>query len=115
MDSEVYKAHAKHLVDSHDQLLVSTLETGSYKRLYSFKHIVNGFAVHTTASQVPFNSFAIFSLYCYKLVIVLYTSLIKISEKVFESPWLIVISILRLENSKMLQEWSWWRETEEPH
>ncbi|KAL9384195.1 hypothetical protein Peur_024518 [Populus x canadensis] len=51
MDSEVSKAHAKHLVDSHDQLLQSNLETGSYNKLYSFKHIVNGFSVHTTPSQ----------------------------------------------------------------
>jgi len=54
MDSEVSKAHAKHLVDSHDQLLQSNLETGSYNKLYSFKHIVNGFSVHTTPSQVSF-------------------------------------------------------------
>ncbi|KAJ6725216.1 PROPROTEIN CONVERTASE SUBTILISIN/KEXIN [Salix viminalis] len=52
MDSEVSKAHAKHLVDSHDQLLRSNLETGSYNKLYSFKHIVNGFSVHTTPSQL---------------------------------------------------------------
>ncbi|KAA8520138.1 hypothetical protein F0562_014394 [Nyssa sinensis] len=45
------RAHAKHLVDSHDQLLKSTLEKGSYNKLYSFKHIVNGFAIHTTPSQ----------------------------------------------------------------
>ncbi|CAK9137267.1 unnamed protein product [Ilex paraguariensis] len=49
--SEVSKAHAKHLVDSHDKLLGSTLDKGSYNKLYSFKHIVNGFAVHTTPSQ----------------------------------------------------------------
>ncbi|CAK9182222.1 unnamed protein product [Ilex paraguariensis] len=49
--SEVSKAHAKHLVDSHDKLLESTLDKGSYNKLYSFKHIVNGFAVHTTPSQ----------------------------------------------------------------
>jgi hypothetical protein len=54
MDSEVSKAHAKHLVDSHDQLLQSNLETGSYNKLYSFKHIVNGFSVHTSPSQVSF-------------------------------------------------------------
>ncbi|KAH7545692.1 hypothetical protein FEM48_Zijuj01G0120800 [Ziziphus jujuba var. spinosa] len=47
----VSKSHAKRLVESHNQLLQSTLETGSYSKLYSFKHIVNGFAVHTTPSQ----------------------------------------------------------------
>ncbi|BFG27425.1 hypothetical protein CerSpe_137000 [Prunus speciosa] len=51
VNSEVFKAHAKRLVDSHDQLLQSALETGSYSKLYSFKHILNGFAVHTTPSQ----------------------------------------------------------------
>ncbi|XP_024023201.1 subtilisin-like protease SBT2.4 [Morus notabilis] len=49
--SEVSRAHAKRLVNSHDKLLQSTLETGSYTKLHSFKHIVNGFAVHTTPSQ----------------------------------------------------------------
>ncbi|XP_037497412.1 subtilisin-like protease SBT2.4 [Jatropha curcas] len=52
LNSEVSQAHAKRLVDSHDQLLQSTLEIGSYSKLYSFKHIVNGFAVHVTPSQV---------------------------------------------------------------
>ncbi|GLT62884.1 hypothetical protein SLA2020_354870 [Shorea laevis] len=51
-NSEVAKAHAKNLVDSHDRILESALETGSYSKLYSFKHILNGFAVHTTPSQV---------------------------------------------------------------
>ncbi|XP_042477938.1 subtilisin-like protease SBT2.4 isoform X2 [Macadamia integrifolia] len=50
-NSEAYRAHAKHLEDSHDQLLQNTIEVGSYKKLYSFKHIINGFAVHTTPSQ----------------------------------------------------------------
>ncbi|KAJ4980360.1 hypothetical protein NE237_031197 [Protea cynaroides] len=50
-NSKAYRAHAKHLVDSHDQLLQNTLEVGSYKKLHSFKHIVNGFAIHTTPSQ----------------------------------------------------------------
>ncbi|PWA89620.1 PA-domain containing subtilase family protein [Artemisia annua] len=45
------KAHAKHLEESHDQLLQSTLEEGAYNKLYSFNHIVNGFSVHTTPSQ----------------------------------------------------------------
>ncbi|XP_022869586.1 subtilisin-like protease SBT2.4 [Olea europaea var. sylvestris] len=50
--SETSKARAKYLVNSHDQLLESTLQTGSYNKLYSFKHIVNGFAVHISHSQV---------------------------------------------------------------
>ncbi|KAL4563004.1 hypothetical protein LXL04_027035 [Taraxacum kok-saghyz] len=50
-DSEVLKAHAKHLEDSHDHLLQSTLDEGAYTKLYSYKHLVNGFSVHTTPSQ----------------------------------------------------------------
>ncbi|XP_022720655.1 subtilisin-like protease SBT2.4 [Durio zibethinus] len=49
--SEVSKVHAKKLEDSHNQVLQSTLETGSYNKLYSFKHVLNGFAVHTSPSQ----------------------------------------------------------------
>ncbi|KAL0442985.1 UNVERIFIED_CONTAM: Subtilisin-like protease SBT2.4 [Sesamum latifolium] len=51
-NSEASMTHAKHLVDSHDQFLQSTLDAGTYDKLYSFKHIVNGFALHTTHSQV---------------------------------------------------------------
>ncbi|KAD7117974.1 hypothetical protein E3N88_05242 [Mikania micrantha] len=48
----LFKArHAKQLEESHDELLQSNLEEGSYKKLYSFNHIVNGFSVHTTPSQ----------------------------------------------------------------
>nr|KYP58271.1 Subtilisin-like protease [Cajanus cajan] len=50
-NSEASKAHAKHLLASHDLLLQSTLETGSYNKLHSYKHIINGFSVHTTPSQ----------------------------------------------------------------
>ncbi|KAK1296126.1 hypothetical protein QJS10_CPB15g01675 [Acorus calamus] len=50
-DSESAKAHEKHLVESHDRILESSLEAGNYNKLYSFHHIVNGFAVHTTPSQ----------------------------------------------------------------
>ncbi|CAA0817963.1 Subtilisin-like protease SBT2.4 [Striga hermonthica] len=51
-DREACDAHAKRLVDSHNEFLQSTLDEGSYNKLYSFKHIVDGFAVHTTHSQV---------------------------------------------------------------
>ncbi|KAL3519416.1 hypothetical protein ACH5RR_017565 [Cinchona calisaya] len=40
-DSEVSKAaHAKHLINSHEQLLQNALDEGSYTKLYSFSHIV---------------------------------------------------------------------------
>lgn len=49
--SKASKGHAKHLLASHDILLQSTLESGSYEKLHSFKHIINGFSIHTTPSQ----------------------------------------------------------------
>ncbi|KAL3820755.1 hypothetical protein ACJIZ3_006660 [Penstemon smallii] len=51
-DKEGKRAHANHLVESHDRFLESNLDADSYNKLYSFNHIVNGFAVHTTHSQV---------------------------------------------------------------
>ncbi|ERN00111.1 hypothetical protein AMTR_s00112p00083400 [Amborella trichopoda] len=39
------------MVKSHDQFLMNNLESGSYKKLYSFHHLVNAFALHTTPSQ----------------------------------------------------------------
>ncbi|XP_065879058.1 subtilisin-like protease SBT2.4 [Euphorbia lathyris] len=52
LNSEISQAnHEKRLADSHDELLASMLETGSYRKLYSFKHIINGFAVHVAPSQ----------------------------------------------------------------
>ncbi|KAH6787745.1 PA-domain containing subtilase family protein [Perilla frutescens var. hirtella] len=50
--SEASRAHAKFLVESHDHFLESKLDAGSYDKLYSYKQIVNGFAVHTSRSQV---------------------------------------------------------------
>ncbi|KAK9151588.1 hypothetical protein Syun_009897 [Stephania yunnanensis] len=50
-NSEAWLVHAKQLEESHNILLKSTLEVGSYSKLYSFKHIANGFALHTTPSQ----------------------------------------------------------------
>ncbi|KAF3792109.1 Subtilisin-like protease SBT2-4 [Nymphaea thermarum] len=40
------------VMDHHDQLLKSTLDTASYQKLYSFYYLINGFAIHTTVSQV---------------------------------------------------------------
>ncbi|KAK2359067.1 subtilisin protease SBT2.5 [Trifolium repens] len=48
---EASKAHEKHLLASHNMLLQSTLKNGSYNKLHSYKHIINGFSVHTTPSQ----------------------------------------------------------------
>jgi len=43
---------AKKIEEIHDEILGSTLEKGSYTKLYSFKHVINAIAVRTTASQV---------------------------------------------------------------
>ncbi|KAL5066335.1 hypothetical protein RYX36_028072 [Vicia faba] len=45
------KEHEKDLLEFHNMLLQRTLENGSYDKLHSFKHIINGFSVHTTPSQ----------------------------------------------------------------
>ncbi|XP_028763038.1 subtilisin-like protease SBT2.4, partial [Neltuma alba] len=50
-NSEDSMAHAKKLVESHEMLLQTTLEEGSYSKLHSFKHIINGFSVDATPSQ----------------------------------------------------------------
>lgn len=46
------KAYTKKLEEGHDKILASNLKAGTYDKLYSFTYIVNGFAVHTTPSQV---------------------------------------------------------------
>ncbi|WOL09895.1 subtilisin-like protease SBT2.4 [Canna indica] len=48
---QIQRKHAKQLVESHDQLLQSTLDMAAYRKLYSFHHILDGFAIHTTLSQ----------------------------------------------------------------
>ncbi|KAI9128231.1 hypothetical protein K1719_001224 [Acacia pycnantha] len=50
-NSEASVEHGKKLVESHEMLLQTTLEEGSYNKLNSYKHIINGFSVHTTSSQ----------------------------------------------------------------
>jgi hypothetical protein len=95
MDSEVDKVHAEQLEDSHDQLLESTLETGSYNRLHSFKHIFNGFSVHTTPSQV-------LSPTCLNLLLYIYIFPIRNRKRVLEK--VPGHDNFRLENSKLLRE-----------
>ncbi|KAL2923471.1 Subtilisin-like protease SBT2.4, partial [Bienertia sinuspersici] len=48
---EAYQSHAKLLEETHNQLLQSTLDAGSYNKLHGFTHLANGFAIHTTPSQ----------------------------------------------------------------
>uniref|UniRef100_A0A0C9S508 TSA: Wollemia nobilis Ref_Wollemi_Transcript_22002_2984 transcribed RNA sequence n=1 Tax=Wollemia nobilis TaxID=56998 RepID=A0A0C9S508_9CONI len=49
--SEAVKAYSQHLERQHDMLLDELLETDSYKKLYSYRHIINGFAVQMSPEQ----------------------------------------------------------------
>ncbi|KAI3896419.1 hypothetical protein MKX03_008581 [Papaver bracteatum] len=49
--SELVTSYSHHLVTKHDMLLDMLFESGTYKKLYSYKHLINGFSVHTTPEQ----------------------------------------------------------------
>ncbi|XVE79955.1 hypothetical protein DITRI_Ditri14bG0099000 [Diplodiscus trichospermus] len=49
--SELVTSYASHLEKKHDMLLGMLFERGSYKKLYSYKHLINGFSVHLTPEQ----------------------------------------------------------------
>ncbi|XP_044472341.1 subtilisin-like protease SBT2.5 [Mangifera indica] len=49
--SEFVTSYASHLEKKHDMLLGLLFERGTYKKLYSYKHLINGFAVHTSPEQ----------------------------------------------------------------
>ncbi|KAI7980637.1 Subtilisin-like protease SBT2.5 [Camellia lanceoleosa] len=48
-DAVVYK---ERLISGHDIFLDSVLQRGSYIKLYSYTHLLNGFAVHITSEKV---------------------------------------------------------------
>ncbi|CAL5359710.1 unnamed protein product [Camellia sinensis] len=48
-DAMVYK---ERLISGHDIFLDSVLKRGSYIKLYSYTHLLNGFAVHITSEKV---------------------------------------------------------------
>ena len=50
--SELVTSYARHLERKHDMILGMLFEEGSYKKLYSYKHLINGFAVHVSPEQV---------------------------------------------------------------
>lgn len=50
--SELVTSYAHHLEMRHDMLLKLLFEHGSYKKLYSYRHLINGFAVHMSSEQV---------------------------------------------------------------
>nr|KJB22000.1 hypothetical protein B456_004G025300 [Gossypium raimondii] len=49
--SELVTSYASHLEKKHDMLLGMLFEHGSYKKLYSYKHLINGFSVHLSPQQ----------------------------------------------------------------
>lgn len=49
--SEMVTSYARHLEKRHDMLLGMLFEQGTYKKLYSYRHLINGFAVHISPEQ----------------------------------------------------------------
>ncbi|GFP89209.1 subtilisin-like protease [Phtheirospermum japonicum] len=49
--SDLVVSYAHHLEKRHDMLLDMLFDQGSYKKLYSYKHLINGFAVHISPEQ----------------------------------------------------------------
>ncbi|KAL5541133.1 hypothetical protein UlMin_044382 [Ulmus minor] len=49
--SESVTSYARHLETKHDMLLGLLFEQGSYEKLYSYRHLINGFSVHITPEQ----------------------------------------------------------------
>ncbi|KAL9250507.1 Subtilisin-like protease SBT2.6-like protein [Drosera capensis] len=48
----VTSSYAEHLENRHDMLLDLLFERDSYEKLYSYKHLLNGFAVHVSPDQL---------------------------------------------------------------
>lgn len=51
VSSELITSYAHHLETKHDMVLGMLFERGSYKKIYSYSHLINGFAVHITPVQ----------------------------------------------------------------
>ncbi|CAB4262114.1 unnamed protein product [Prunus armeniaca] len=49
--SESVTSYARHLESKHDMLLGMLFEQGTYQKLYSYQHLINGFAVHISHEQ----------------------------------------------------------------
>lgn len=49
--SESVVSYSLHLVKQHDALLDSLFDVGTYKKLYSYHHLLNGFSVHMSPEQ----------------------------------------------------------------
>ncbi|GAB4853520.1 hypothetical protein Ancab_017711 [Ancistrocladus abbreviatus] len=51
LTSESASSYARHLENRHDMLLALLFDRGSYQKIYSYKHLINGFAVHFSPEQ----------------------------------------------------------------
>ncbi|XP_073275771.1 subtilisin-like protease SBT2.5 [Primulina huaijiensis] len=49
--SESVTSYAHHLEKRHDMLLDLLFDQGTFKKLYSYRHLINGFAVHISPEQ----------------------------------------------------------------
>lgn len=49
--SEKVTSYSRHLEKKHDMLLGMLFDHGTYKKLYSYRHLINGFAVHISPEQ----------------------------------------------------------------
>eukprot|EP00252_Welwitschia_mirabilis_P018057 TRINITY_DN40229_c0_g1_i1.p1 TRINITY_DN40229_c0_g1~~TRINITY_DN40229_c0_g1_i1.p1 ORF type:complete len:800 (+),score=173.85 TRINITY_DN40229_c0_g1_i1:223-2622(+) len=50
-DKEEISAYTQKLQRQHEMILEQSLESGSYKKLYSYRHLINGFAVQMSPEQ----------------------------------------------------------------
>jgi hypothetical protein len=50
--SEAVTSYSLHLRRHHEKLLDSLFVAGTYEKLYSYHHLINGFAVHMSSLQV---------------------------------------------------------------
>ncbi|XP_047308553.1 subtilisin-like protease SBT2.5 [Impatiens glandulifera] len=49
--SETVRSYSRHLEKRHDMLLGMLFDHGTYTKLYSYRHLINGFAVHISHQQ----------------------------------------------------------------
>ncbi|XP_071696699.1 subtilisin-like protease SBT2.5 [Rutidosis leptorrhynchoides] len=49
--SDSVTSYSQHLEERHDRLLETLFDDGNYKKLYIYKHVINGFAVHVSQEQ----------------------------------------------------------------
>ncbi|CAI9285467.1 unnamed protein product [Lactuca saligna] len=49
--SDLVSSYSLHLESKHDSLLETLFDEGTYKKLYSYKHLINGFAVDLSPQQ----------------------------------------------------------------